>query len=120
MLSIDFHSCYCDLCFMDHVQPSQVLTANRLRSGGVVYWRHGGWVDHFRDAEVLLYGREAESALAKARECIADRAVVNPYLFPVRAGDGRAQPMEKREVIRADGPSVRADIGKQTEAPRHV
>ena len=104
---------------MARVQPPQVLTANRLRSGEVVYWRHSGWVEQFAEAEIFMKPADAELALTHARQFVADRTVVNPYLFPVEIGDG-LQPVEEREIIRAAGPTVRADTGKQAQHARHV
>ena len=43
--------------------------------------------------------------------------MVNPYLFDVRIEDGMAVPVKEREMIRAAGPSVRGDLGKQAEGP---
>ncbi len=98
----------------------QVLTANRLRSGDVVYWRRGNWTEELAEAEILADVAEAESAIAQARTFVADRIIVNPYLFPVETREGRLHPVEEREVIRAAGPTVRADMGKQAEAASHV
>ena len=63
----------------------QMLTANRLAGGDVVYWRAGGWVEAFADGDVFSAEAEAEAALAAARKFVADNVVVNPYLFDVRA-----------------------------------
>jgi hypothetical protein len=95
----------------------QMLTANRLRDGDVVYWRAGGWVEAFDDGEVFSAEAEAEAALEAARKFVAGNVVVNPYLFDVRAKADGVQPVTEREVIRALGPSVRTDLGKQA---RHV
>ena len=91
----------------------QVLTANRLRDGDVVYWRDGAWVDHFRDADVFNAKADAEAALARAQAFVKDRVVVNPYLFGVREEAGRIRAIEEREIVRSEGPSVRRDLGKQ-------
>lgn len=96
---------------------SQVLTANRLRDGEVVYWRAGVWVTALAAAEILRPGTTAESALAAAAAFVRERVVVNPYLFEVREEAGAATPVEQRERIRAAGPTVRSDLGKQV---RHV
>lgn len=93
----------------------QILTANRLRDGEVVYWRQGGWVGDFCEAELLSEDASAKAALAAADTFVRDRFAVNPYLFEVRAAD--FSPLEQRERIRAAGPSVRRDLGKQV---RHV
>jgi len=89
----------------------QVLTANRLRDGDVVYWRDGAWVEAFADARVLH--AQADAALARAGDDVKARLVVNPYLFPVGVESGRVRAIEEREIVRSEGPSVRRDLGKQ-------
>ena len=91
----------------------QMLTANRLVDGDVVYWRAGGWVQAFAEGEVLSTG--AEDALAAARDFVSGNVVVNPYLFEVREDAGRIYPVKEREIIRAAGPTVRSDLGKQAK-----
>ena len=91
----------------------QVLTANRLRDGDVVYWQNGEWADHFADAELLRDKPSADAALEAAQAFVKGRVVVNPYLFAVRDDDGRIRAVEEREIIRSEGPSVRRDLGKQ-------
>ncbi len=91
----------------------QVLTANRLRDGDVVYWRNGAWVEAFKDAEVFAEKSSADTALATAQKFVSDRIVVNPYLFAVRIENGEVRAIEERENIRSEGPSVRRDLGKQ-------
>ena len=91
----------------------QVLTANRLRDGDVVYWRDGEWVEHFRDADVFDGKTTADEALAAAQAFVKGRVVVNPYLFGVRDEAGRLRAIEEREIVRSEGPSVRRDLGKQ-------
>jgi Protein of unknown function (DUF2849) len=98
---------------MAKVQPPQVLTANRLRTGDVLYWRAGQWTEAFGQAEVFIAPEAAQAALQAAERSVADRAVVAPYLFPVRIAAEGAQPLEERELIRAAGPTVRRDLGKQ-------
>ncbi|HEY5336662.1 MAG TPA: DUF2849 domain-containing protein [Rhizomicrobium sp.] len=91
----------------------QVLTANRLRDGDVVYWRNGAWVDHFRDADLFDSKASADAALAAAQAFVKGRVVVNPYLFGVRNEAGRLRAIEEREIVRSQGPSIRRDLGKQ-------
>jgi hypothetical protein len=92
----------------------QVLTANRLSIGQVVYWNGAkGWVSYLRDAEILADER-AESVLKKAgARSVQEREVVNPYLFEVKVDGDSIVPVKTREAIRAAGPSVRRDLGKQ-------
>jgi hypothetical protein len=98
---------------MAAIPALQVLTANRLRDGDVVYWRDGAWVDHFAAANVFAEKAAADAALEAARAFVKDRVVVNPYLFGVREDAGRIRAIEEREIIRSEGPSVRRDLGKQ-------
>ena len=91
----------------------KVLTANRLAPGEVVYWTGSGWMPEIQDAKVLQ-DAEAESVLKGAAEWVQRNEVVAPYLFSVRLdSSGRIIPASARELIRAKGPSVRPDVGKQ-------
>jgi uncharacterized protein DUF2849 len=93
----------------------QVLTANRLALGEVVYWNGAkGWVNRLREAEVLP-SEKAEAILKQAAASVERREVVAPYLFDVRVKDGEPIPVKTREAIRAAGPSVRRDLGKQAD-----
>ena len=104
------------------VQAPQVLTANRLTTGDVLYWRGSDWVERFLEAELLPAPEIAAAALEAAQKSVRGRLVVNPYLFPVRVDPDGICPVEVREVIRATGPSVRRDLGKQASSAgaRHV
>jgi hypothetical protein len=95
----------------------QILTSNRLRDGEVVYWREGAWVGALTDAQIFPEDGAAKAALAEADAFVRDRIVVNPYLFDVRVDGAGIIPVEEREIIRAAGPTVRLDLGKQA---RHV
>ncbi|HAH09911.1 MAG TPA: DUF2849 domain-containing protein [Alphaproteobacteria bacterium] len=92
----------------------QVLTANRLADGAVVYLTAvGGWSEHLAEASVLASKDAATSAEAQGQAAIEARLVVGVYLMDV-LGDGAApRPRSMREIIRAAGPSVRLDLGKQ-------
>jgi hypothetical protein len=91
----------------------QMLTANRLKDGAVLYWKSGGWVEILAEGEVFSAQSQADAALQAAQEFVAKNDVVSPYLFDVHA-DG--SPVKEREIIRAAGPSVRGDLGKQASS----
>lgn len=94
----------------------KILTANRLADGAVVYGGvRGGWVERLGDAAGFAASTEADARLAKAAEDVADRLIVEPYLFDAQAGAHGLRPLRVREVIRAAGPTVRPDLGKQAE-----
>jgi len=90
---------------------AQMLTANRLKDGAVLYWRGENWVEALAEGDVFAAQPEADAALAQAQASVAGNDVVSPYLFDVRDG----KPVKEREIIRAQGPSVREDLGKQAE-----
>ena len=58
----------------------QMLTANCLRQGAVVYWKSGGWVLEFADGEVFTDPATANAALAAADKFVTGNRVVAPYL----------------------------------------
>jgi hypothetical protein len=90
----------------------QVLTANRLKIGDVVYWGGTGWVSRLEDAQVLS-DADAEPTLKAAADWVLKGEVVAPYLFDIREKDGHMVPVKEREIIRSAGPTVRRDLGKQ-------
>jgi len=97
---------------MPKVQDPQMLTANRLRDGEVLYWKGGDWVLALTDGEVFPDPVTADAALAAAGRFVKENIVVAPYLFDVRVAAGVIKPVKEREIIRAKGPTVRGE-GKQ-------
>ena len=95
----------------------QMLTANRLKDGDVLYWKSGAWVESLKDGDVFIEAAPADTALAAAQAYVGDNVVVNPYLFDVRVDASGIHPVKEREIIRAAGPSVRDDLGKQAADP---
>ena len=92
-----------------------MLTANRLRDGDVLYWKSGAWVESLKDGEIFHEAAPANAALTAAQAYVGDNIVVNPYLFDVRMDASGIHPVKEREIIRAAGPSVRDDLGKQAD-----
>ncbi len=101
---------------MAKVQDPQMLTANRLVDGDVIYWKGGAWVEAMADADVFAEAKDADAALAASMRDVDGNAVVNPYLFDVKTDGGRVRPVKEREIIRAAGPTIRTDTGKQASA----
>lgn len=93
----------------------QVLTANRLADGEVVYGARGAWVIRLAEAELIGDAETAKARLAAAEADVAARRVVNPYLFEAQQEGGAIVPVKVREAIRAKGPTVRRDLGKQAD-----
>ena len=90
-----------------------MLTANRLKSGDVLYRKGDGWVPLLKDGAVYRDQAAADAALAAATAELARNEFVAPYLFEVREVDGVIQPVKEREIIRAAGPTVHPHTGKQ-------
>jgi sulfite reductase (NADPH) hemoprotein beta-component len=84
----------------------QVITANRLHDG-VSVWFAGaaGWVE--RVAQAVAY---EDGAVAAALALAAGAPVVDVRAVPADSENGVTVPAERREQIRATGPSVRADL----------
>ena len=84
----------------------QIVTANRLADGAVVFRTGaGGWSTRVDDA--ALFGAGAAAAALEAGQADARRqVVVGPYLAAAVAGPDGPRPVEFRERIRARGPTV--------------
>lgn len=90
-----------------------MLTANRLKSGDVLYRQGSGWVQLLADGEVYATPAAADAALAAAQAELSRNEFVAPYLFEVRQVNGKTVPVKEREIIRAAGPTVHPHTGKQ-------
>ncbi len=91
----------------------QMLTANRLKSGDVLYRKGTGWVLTLAEGEVYRDAAAADAALAAAQSETVRNEFVAPYLFEVRQVDGTIVPVKEREIVRAAGPTVHPHTGKQ-------
>lgn len=91
----------------------QIVTANRLREGDVVYQTAANqWSGLHREAELLTDPDKAASRLAHAA---AQRLlVVGAYLADARPGADGPEPTHFREAFRTRGPSNYRH-GKQAE-----
>lgn len=88
---------------------SQMIIANRLVDGRVVFWVDAGrWVESIEDGALLDDG--ADEVLIRARQDEDRCLVVDPNLIEVEIEDDRRKPTAVREAIRAFGPSVRTDL----------
>ncbi len=83
----------------------QIVTANDLFEGDVVYWtKDGEWSRHHSKAQVSSSGEQADDMLAKANR--QQDKVVGPYLVNVKVDEeGIPHPAHFREVFRTTGPS---------------
>jgi len=95
---------------------AQVMTANRLLDGEVVFLAAQGWVDAIDGATMAVTPEETKALDALGRQAMAVNEVVDAYLIDVTAQEGRIRPLKLREYLRTVGPSVRTDLGKQARA----
>jgi hypothetical protein len=101
---------------MSTVEKGQVMTANRLGDGEVVFLtRNGEWSEKI-DHAVLAQEPQAVAALeARAAASSKSNHVTGTYLFDAERIDGNIRATHFRERIRTLGPTVRLDLGKQAE-----
>ena len=101
---------------MSTPEKGQLITANRLRDGIAVFLsRSGEWSEEI-DHAVLAVEPEAVAALeARARDDEKKTIVTGSYLVDAERLDGRVRASHIRERMRALGPTVRLDLGKQAE-----
>ena len=92
-------------------QLFRAVTGNRLGDGEVVFWNDGGWREAFADIELFEEPAEADAALAAAQG--QPTVIVDPYLIEVKVEDGLPVPIAYRERVRALGPTIHPDMGKQ-------
>ncbi|MFN4100575.1 MAG: DUF2849 domain-containing protein [Pararhodobacter sp.] len=99
---------------MPRAPETQVVTANALIEGDVVYLAATGlWTRHLTEAQVFTDAEAAEAALAAAAKRSAE--VVGCYLAEVRQTAHGIEPAHFREDFRRRGPSNYAH-GKQAAA----
>jgi hypothetical protein len=84
----------------------QVLTANRLTDGAVVYLTAAGtWTSEVARSVVAREEKAAAALLARGQKDAEAAIVVGPYLIAVVEEAGGPRPASLRERIRAEGPS---------------
>jgi hypothetical protein len=94
----------------------EMITANRLPDGLVVFLdAQAGWTEDFHRAAILEDAATKAKALADAAAAVEANLVVDPYPIELELRAGHLAPKALRERIRATGPTVRTDLGKQAE-----
>jgi hypothetical protein len=79
-----------------------VITANRLTDGVVVYLASDGeWSEQIANARVADTDEEVKALEAEADNAVRQRRVVGAYPMPVALKDGAIDPLSVRERIRA-------------------
>jgi predicted nucleic acid-binding protein len=84
----------------------QILTANRLADGAVVYLTAAGtWTSEIARSVVAREERAAAALLARGQRDAEAAVVVGPYLIAALEGEEGPRAASLREQIRAAGPS---------------
>jgi hypothetical protein len=80
----------------------EVITANRLTDGVVVYLASdGSWVEDLARARVAVTEDEIKALESEAASAVAERRVVSTYPMAVAVEDGVPVALSVRERIRA-------------------
>jgi hypothetical protein len=106
---------------MTNAEKGQVMTANRLRDGDVVFLtRSGVWDVRIDEAALALEPQAAKALEARAADDVQANLVTGHYLFDAERVNGKIRALHIRERIRTLGPTVRMDHGKQAEGTAGV
>jgi sulfite reductase (NADPH) hemoprotein beta-component len=94
----------------------QVVTANRLRDGAIVWLRADyRWSEDFAESKPLRDEAEAKAALDAAGMDVKAQLIVGPYLAEVDETPEGLKPNSARERIRASRlPTITPDQGSWT------
>lgn len=92
----------------------RILSASDLAQGDVVFLGPAGWERDSQRARIARDSAEAAALEAFGKAEMAENRVVDVYFVEVALSeDGAITPLHYRERLRALGPSVRRDLGKQ-------
>ncbi len=99
---------------MEKTVALQMMTANRIGDGTVVYLtKDGGWSEWITDGEVSRSDEERDTLMAVAQAPAEIPEVVEPYVIDVVEEAGVIRPVRYREAIRAQGPTTHPAFAKQ-------
>lgn len=97
-------------------EKGQLVTANRLRDGIAVFMtRAGDWSEAIDEAVLAVEPQAAAALEARAKEDERKTLITGAYLIDAERLNGRVRASHIRERMRALGPTVRLDLGKQAE-----
>jgi hypothetical protein len=91
----------------------KVLTANRLTDGVAVWYADGGWAETVEGSDIAPDKAAEDRLEAIGAAAYANNEVVDVNLIDVDVVNGVVEPVRLREKIRAAGPTIRNDLGKQ-------
>lgn len=99
----------------------KIVAANRLTDGETVWLgSDNNWVETINGAEIARDKDAEQILLETGQAAAAANQVVDVTLVDVELAEGRILPIRLRERIRAAGPSIHPDLGKQSRKPTPV
>ena len=99
-------------------KTAQVITANRLLDGEVVYKAKGNrWVTRVSQAQLLNDDTQCHNALQWANQQEEQCVTTGAYVIDVFCDKG-IMPVSLRETIRSRGPTSEEWVGKQSAEVR--
>jgi hypothetical protein len=106
---------------MSTLEKGQIMTANRLRDGEAVFYTPAGkWSELIDDAVLVTEPQAAKALETRGQDDERATLVTGVYLVDAVREQGHVKALHIRERIRALGPSVRLDLGKQAEGKGSV
>ena len=86
---------------------SQMIIANRLTDGLVVFFKGAGqWTTHIAEGLIIPDAEGGEATLVEARNDEVGCLILDPQLIDVELSDEGPRPTAIREAIRAFGPTT--------------
>ena len=96
--------------------PAHIISANDLIEGDVVYLTaQKDWSGNILDAHVVEDKDQLEEFNQIGQEAIKNNQVIDAHAVPVTVEDNIIIPRHIKERIRAKGPSIHPQFGKQSE-----
>jgi len=93
---------------------NQVVTANRLLDGSVVYLAaDGSWTNSIRIANIAQEDAAVQGMLKSAADAEASQEIVGAYAIDVSVDTSSVTPTKYKELIRAKGPTTHTNFGMQ-------
>ena len=89
-----------------------VITANSLGDGRVVFQTNSGWTHELGRAQVLDTPELVAAAMLRANADAGANRVVEPYAIEVKLGPAGLTAVRLRERIRAEGPTTGNSLPK--------
>lgn len=98
----------------------KILAANRLRDGEAVWLAPDhSWAETIQAAEVARDKAAEERLEALGKLAFQRNEVVDVELIDVELVDGVIRPIRLRERIKAAGPTIHPELGKQARPAIH-